>query len=103
MWEEIKSISMRKKTVKTVITLVSLVLLVGPWLSVVIAAKVASSNGCKLNEAQVYPCNVASQDVGGVLYTMGMMGWVGVMTLMPSVAGLAIALSMKDQPEGNVR
>ncbi len=88
---------------KTVVTLVSLILLVSPWLSVITAAKVASARGCQLNEASTYPCKIAGQDIGGVLYTMDMMGWLGIMTFMPSVAGLVIALSMKDQPRNNVR
>ncbi|MCY7283925.1 MAG: hypothetical protein LH679_10895 [Cyanobacteria bacterium CAN_BIN43] len=83
--------------------LVSLILLVSPWISVKVAVQVASDQGCQLNEAQAYPCNVAGHGMGRALQTMGMMGWLGVMTFMPSVAGLVIALSMKDQSQDNVR
>lgn len=68
-----------------------------------LAAKIASVRGCQLNEAQVYPCNVAGHDIGEMLYTMGMMGWLGVMTFMPSAVGLVIALSTKDPSRDNVR
>jgi hypothetical protein len=82
---------MQKKT----LILFSLLLIVSPWISVTLAGKIASANGCKLNESQVYPCIVAGQDRGEMLSTMGMMGWLGIMTFMPGVVGLAIALSMK--------
>ncbi|MBW4517162.1 MAG: hypothetical protein KME11_18300 [Timaviella obliquedivisa GSE-PSE-MK23-08B] len=83
--------------------ILSLILLVTPWMLVGMASKVASEQGCRLNEAQAYPCNVAGHDVGEALYTMSMMGWLGVMTFVPSFAGLVIALSMKDQSRDNVR
>ena len=86
---------MQKKT----LLLFSLLLIFGPWIPVVLAGKVASANGCKLNESQVYPCYVAGQDRGEMLYTMGMMGWLGIMTFMPGVVGMVIALSMKNQPK----
>jgi hypothetical protein len=83
---------------KKILILVSLLLIFDPWFPVVLAEKVASANGCQLNESQVYPCNVAGQDRGKMLSTMHMMGWLGIMTLMPGVVGIVIALSMKNQP-----
>jgi hypothetical protein len=84
---------------KTIIALVSLLLIVGPWISVILAGKIASDNGCQLNESQAYPCKVAGQDRGEMLSTMSMMGWLGIMTFMPGVGGMVIALSMKNQPK----
>jgi hypothetical protein len=81
---------------KTIFALVSLLLVIGPWIPVILAGKIASANGCQLNESQVSPCQVAGQDRGEMLYKMGMMGWLGVMTFMPGVAGFVIALSIRD-------
>jgi hypothetical protein len=63
------------------------------------ASKVAVANNCQLNAAQVYPCQVAGQDIGRILYSMGMMGWVGILTLIPGVAGLVMAIDLKSQPD----
>ena len=81
---------------KTILALVSLLLVIGPWIPVILAEKIASANGCRLNESQVSPCQVAGQDRGGILYNMSMMGWLGIMTFVPGVAGFVIALSIRD-------
>ncbi len=87
----LESIPMKKKT----LILFSLLLIVGPWIPVALAGKIVSANGCRFDESQVYPCIVAGQDRGKMLSTMGMMGWLGVMTFMPGVVGMIIGLSMK--------
>jgi hypothetical protein len=84
---------------KITLGLISLLLIVGPWGSVMFASKVAAANNCQLNASQVYPCQVAGQDIGGILYYMGMMGWVGILTLIPGVAGLVMAIDLKSQPD----
>jgi TRAP-type C4-dicarboxylate transport system permease small subunit len=63
-----------------VILLVIFAIGIGPWISVAIAGTIAESNGCQLDEGSVHLCMVNGRDVGETLYTMGMMGWVGIAT-----------------------
>jgi hypothetical protein len=52
-----------------------------PIASVVIASTIASWNGCTLHEGFVNPCVVGGRDIGGTLYSMGVMGWFMIATL----------------------
>jgi hypothetical protein len=61
-----------------------------PILSVVTAGVIASWNGCTLNEGGVNPCVVSGRDIGGTLYSMGVMGWFMIATIpLGVVAALA--------------
>ncbi|WDR07365.1 hypothetical protein PSQ90_08085 [Devosia rhodophyticola] len=60
-----------------------------PIASVLLTYVVADANGCVVNEASANGCLVAGTDWGGTLYTMGVMGWFGLITL-PLGAGAAI-------------
>ncbi|KKB76304.1 hypothetical protein VW29_21010 [Devosia limi DSM 17137] len=52
-----------------------------PVLSVCFTYLVAEATGCVVNEAGINPCLVLGQDIGGVLYTTGVMGWFMLVTL----------------------
>ncbi len=52
-----------------------------PVVSVAIAGGIANANGCQLDEGSVHPCIVNGQDVGETLYTMGVMGWLMLVTI----------------------
>jgi hypothetical protein len=65
---------------------------IGPWISVAIAASIAESNGCELNESEITPCVVGGEDLGETLYTMGMMGWIGIATCPIALVMLVIYL-----------
>ncbi len=52
-----------------------------PVLSVLVAATIANLNDCTLHEGFVNPCVIAGVDWGGALYAMGVMGWLGLVTL----------------------
>lgn len=51
-----------------------------PLVSVVAASAMASLAGCELNEAGPTPCIVGGRDVGGVLVTMFVLGWLMLAT-----------------------
>lgn len=53
---------------------------VSPFIPVVIAGVVATANGCRLDEAGFYPCVILGHDFGELLGTMGMLGWLGLVT-----------------------
>jgi hypothetical protein len=59
-----------------------------PWLCVIMAGSVANACGCALDEGSAHPCIVAGMDVGGVLYALGMMGWLGILTTPLGIIGL---------------
>lgn len=61
----------------------------GPLLGVLIASAVANANGCRLDEAGTYPCVVAGQDVGGLLGSLFVLGWLMLLTIpVGAVLGL---------------
>lgn len=52
-----------------------------PVASVAVAGLVAEAAGCTLNEARAHPCVIAGLDWGGLLYTMGVLGWLMLATI----------------------
>ncbi len=66
------------------------VLCLSPMISLFIAGGIASHYGCTLHEGFVNPCVVAGRDIGGTLYTMGVMGWMMLFTL-PIGAAVLVA------------
>ncbi|MEH3065582.1 MAG: hypothetical protein PGN33_23570 [Methylobacterium radiotolerans] len=70
---------------------VILILLLITWLPVVpFALGLALTNltGCTVNEAGTHPCPVAGHDIGGLLYTLTMTGWL----LIPFLPFMALTL-----------
>ena len=57
---------------------------------VLIVGAVSAICGCTVNESSPTPCVVFGVDIGKPLYTLGVMGWLGIVTL-PS-GGIALAL-----------
>lgn len=41
----------------------------------------ASALGCALDKGSVHPCPALGMDLGGALYTLGMMGWIMLITV----------------------
>jgi uncharacterized membrane protein len=54
---------------------------IGPLLSALLAYQIASSLGCTLDEGSVHPCLLAGRDIGDLLYVMGVMGWLMLVTI----------------------
>jgi len=65
-----------------------------PILSVVLAATIADSHGCTLNEGSVNPCIIGGVDYGGLLYNMGVLGWFAMVSIPLGIAGF-IVLTIK--------
>ena len=61
-----------------------------PLVSVALSAVIAKALGCKLNECQSHPCKVLGIDIGPLLYSMHVMGWLMIVTL-PLAAILSVA------------
>ena len=70
---------------------VILILLLITWLPVLpfaLGLALTSLTGCTVNEAGTHPCPVAGHDIGDLLYTLTMTGWL----LIPSLPFMALTL-----------
>ena len=54
---------------------------------VVACGWIANAYGCKVDEGSVHPCIIGGVDRGELLYSMGVLGWLMLVTL--PVGGLA--------------
>lgn len=78
------------------VVLLVLILLVAlaPVISVAVAGLLAEANGCVLNEGNIHPCVVNGQDIGGMLYTMFVLGWFMLASLPLGAMALALLLAV---------
>lgn len=65
-----------------------------PVASVFLTYLIAEANNCQVNEAYVQPCVVLGIDLGGLLYGMGVMGWLMLVTLPLGGGALIVWLVM---------
>ena len=49
--------------------------------SVVVAGLIAKSHGCQLDEGGPHPCVIGGIDYGSILCTMGVLGWLMLVTI----------------------
>jgi hypothetical protein len=49
--------------------------------SVVACGVIANAHGCKVDEGSVHPCIINGRDYGQLLYTLGVLGWLMLVTL----------------------
>ncbi len=70
-----------------------------PILSVLAASGLSTIGGCELNEGDVNACSVLGIEMGGLLYTMFVMGWFALVTLpyggLVAVIGLILYVIAK--------
>ena len=60
--------------------------------SVIACSVIANAHGCKVHEGSVHPCIVNGHDYGHLLYTLGMMGWLMLVTIPGGLFSFAIWL-----------
>lgn len=58
-----------------------------PLLPTLIAGLIASAFGCTLNEANVHACVVFGNDIGEILYAMGLTFWLAIVTIQIGLVG----------------
>ena len=46
-----------------------------------LCAAIANAYGCKVDEGSMHPCIINGQDYGQLLYTLGVLGWLMLVTL----------------------
>lgn len=74
-----------------VLALIAVVTL-APIGSVMTCAWIANAHGCKVDEGSVHPCIINGKDYGQLLYTLGVMGWLMLVTLPAGALAFAIWL-----------
>ena len=74
-----------------VLALIALVAL-APIGSVVACGVIANSHGCKVDEGSAHPCVINGKDYGQLLYTLGVMGWLMLVTLPAGAFAFALWL-----------
>jgi hypothetical protein len=70
--------------------LILLVLGVLPMISVFVAGTIAGWAGCVLHEGFANPCMIGGRDWGSTLYTLFVLGWLGLATWPFAAAGLLL-------------
>jgi hypothetical protein len=60
--------------------------------SVMACAAMANALGCKVDEGSVHPCIVNGHDYGHLLYTLGVMGWLMLLTIPAGLVAFAVWL-----------
>ena len=63
-----------------------------PMGSVVACGLIANANGCKVDEGSAHPCMINGQDYGHLLYTLGVLGWLMLVTLPGGLVAFVIWL-----------
>lgn len=51
-----------------------------PLLGVLVSSELASALGCPLNEGGTHPCLLLGMDIGDLLYTLFVLGWLMLVT-----------------------
>jgi hypothetical protein len=71
-----------------------LILLVAlaPMGSVVMCGLIANSHGCRVDEGSVHPCIMNGKDYGQLLYALGVMGWLMLVTFPGGVFAFTFCL-----------
>jgi hypothetical protein len=73
---------------------IALVLILGLWIAPLVlalgAGGLASILGCELNEGAAHPCVLLGSDIGGTLYTFGVLGWLTLIGIPFAIAALVV-------------
>jgi hypothetical protein len=72
-----------------VLALIALVAF-APIFSVVACGWVANTHGCKVDEGSVHPCIINGHDYGHTLYTLGVLGWLMLVTLPAGALAIVV-------------
>ena len=83
----------RKKNFPWIVYAIVLALILmmasAPIGGLVLAGVIANANGCQLDEGSSHPCIIGGTDYGDTLYTLGVLGWMMLLTLPAgAVAGI---------------
>lgn len=74
--------------IPTVILLIVTFFAFLPIIGVALTALLADIFHCQVDEGSVHPCPALGMDIGGLLYGMGVMGWMALVTFPAMIAAL---------------
>jgi hypothetical protein len=57
--------------------------------SVILCDAIANAYGCKVDEGSVHPCIINGHDYGELLYSLGVMGWLMLVTIPGGLVAFA--------------
>ncbi|MFA5941641.1 MAG: hypothetical protein WC809_20015 [Sinimarinibacterium sp.] len=63
---------------------------VAPLLSVFVASAIARAAGAELDEGGPHPCRILGVDIGRPLYSMFVVGWLGLLTIPIGLLALVV-------------
>lgn len=63
-----------------------------PIISVLLASAIGAGLGCSVDEGSASSCVVAGMDIGELLYSMFVMGWLFFLTIPTGVAAAVVLL-----------
>lgn len=75
---------MRKRfpwIIYSILLVLIMIFALAPVGSVVICSVLASQYGCHVDEGSVHPCLANGKDIGPLLYQLGVLGWLMLVTL----------------------
>jgi hypothetical protein len=61
-----------------------------PVWSVITASFIAEANQCALDEGSIHPCLINGSDWGDTLYTLAVLGWLGIATIPVGLLAVAV-------------
>jgi|SRR5437899_2546210 len=65
---------------------------VAPVGTAIVSASIANAYGCKVDEGSEHPCMINGNDYGHLFYTLGVLGWLMLLTLPGGVFAFMIWL-----------
>jgi hypothetical protein len=74
------------------VALLIILVALAPMLVSMGAGLYAEHHGCILHEGAISPCVVGNVDVGKTLYSLGMLGWLGIVTLPIGAVALLVLI-----------
>lgn len=83
---------MKKRTAQIGCGLLIVLWMILPLLSVLTAYAIGNAFDCQVDEGSAHSCVVAGQDIGEMLYAMGVMGWFMFITIPSGLVALIVFL-----------
>jgi hypothetical protein len=75
-----------------ILLFVILAVALAPVGSVALCGWIANANGCQVDEGSVHPCMINGKDYGQLLYTLGVLGWLMLVTIPAGMIGFILWL-----------
>lgn len=76
------------KRIALYLCLAALLIGLAPIISALSSGMIAAALNCDLDEGSIHACIALGADIGPTLYTMFVLGWLGLMTLPIAALGL---------------